>query len=46
MTNFKPIRSGFRFEITKSEEGNKRNVAVIEIMYLKGSRHKGVSQAR
>lgn len=42
MNNFKPTRSGFRFEQTVSESGNKRNVAAIEIMYLKGSQRKGV----
>ena len=42
MTNFKQSRNGFRFEVVKSEDGNKRNVAVLEIMYLKGSQRKGV----
>ena len=42
MNNFKPSRSGFRFEVLQSESGNKRNIAVIEIMYLKGAQRKGV----
>lgn len=42
MTNFKPNRDGFRFEVTKSEESGKRHVAAIDIMYLKGSQRKGV----
>lgn len=42
MVNFKASRSVFRYEVTKSELGTKRNVAAIEIMYLKGSQRKGV----
>lgn len=42
MMNFKARRAGFRFEIVISENGSKKTVAALEIMYIRGSQRKGV----
>ena len=43
MTNFQPSSNGFRFKASLAPaEGNKQKFVVLDIVYLKGSRRKGV----
>lgn len=43
MQNFQATNEGFKYEQIVSEDGNKRVVVRLEVHYLAGSQHKGVS---